>query len=82
LKQLPGLNVLFEADPLAMAVALEPAIVLRSELRFVEVELSGRSTRGQTVVDWFDLYGRLPNANLVQEIDRERFWELMKQSLG
>jgi purine nucleosidase len=81
LNQLPGWKVLFEADPLAMAVALEPDIVLRSELRFVEVELSGRSTRGQTVVDWFDLNDRLPNTNLVQEIDKERFWELMKQSL-
>jgi purine nucleosidase len=81
LNQLPGWNVLFEADPLAMAVALEPEIVLRSEQRFVEVELGGRSTRGQTVVDWFELNGRPPNVNLVREIDQERFWELMKQSL-
>jgi purine nucleosidase len=80
LKQLQGWNVLFEADPLAMAVALEPEIVQKSQMRFVEVELSGRSTRGQTVVDWFDLTGKAPNARLVEEIDKGRFWELMKQS--
>jgi purine nucleosidase len=81
LKQLAGRNELFEADPLAMAVALEPGIVLKSEMRYVEVELGGKLTRGETVVDWFDLTGHTPNANLISEIDQGRFWELMRQSL-
>jgi inosine-uridine nucleoside N-ribohydrolase len=47
----------------------------------VEIELAGRLTRGQTVIDWYDLTGRPHNAYLVHEIDRERFVELLKLSL-
>ena len=81
IQQASGQPVLYEPDPLAMAVALEPEIVVQQESRVVDVELGGQLTRGQTVVDWFDLTGRSPNANLVQEVNKERFWELMKLSL-
>jgi purine nucleosidase len=81
LKQIPGVKMLFEPDPLAMAIALEPDIVTRAEARFVEVELDGEQTRGQVVVDWFDITGQPPNANLVLEINQERFFEMMKLSL-
>ncbi len=69
-------------DPLAMAVALEPEIVRRQEMHFVEIELSGRMTRGQTVVDWQGLTGRKPNARVVTEIDRDRFFDLMRLALA
>jgi inosine-uridine nucleoside N-ribohydrolase len=81
LKQIPGVKKLFEPDPLAMAVALEPELISRSEARYIEVELGGNQTRGQVVVDWFDVTGQPPNANLVLEINRDRFFELMKLSL-
>jgi inosine-uridine nucleoside N-ribohydrolase len=47
----------------------------------VEIELAGRLTRGQMVIDWYDLTGRPHNAYLVHEIDRERFVELLQFSL-
>lgn len=78
----PGESVLSVPDPLAMAVALEPGIVRRSEAQYIEVELSGRMTRGQTVVDWYGLTGRPPNVEIVYEIDRERFWELMQTAFA
>jgi inosine-uridine nucleoside N-ribohydrolase len=81
LKQIPGLKMLLEPDPLAMAVALEPELISHAEARYVEVELGGKLARGQVVVDWFNVTGQPPNANLVLEIDRERFFELMKLSL-
>jgi purine nucleosidase len=77
-----GQRVLSEPDPLALAVALEPDIVRRAETRFVEIELAGRFTRGQTVVDWYGLTDHAHNAQLVLEVDRERYWELLKLSLG
>ena len=80
-QQIPELGVAYDPDPLAVAVALEPDIVRRAEQRTVKVELAGQSTRGQTVVDWFDLTGRPPNATLVLEVDQERFLELLKLSL-
>ena len=73
-----GQLVLFEPDPLALAVALEPEIIQRAETQYVEIELDGQLTRGQTVVDWYGLTDRPHNANLVHEIDLDRFWELMQ----
>jgi purine nucleosidase len=75
-------QVLPEPDPLALAVALEPDIVRRAEPRFIQIELSGRLTRGQTVVDWQDLAGRAPNVEVVLEIDRERYWRLLRQTFA
>jgi purine nucleosidase len=72
-----GREELFTPDGLAVAVALEPDIVRRAETHHVQVELAGRHTRGQTVVDWFDQSGREPNVNLVLEVDTTRLWELM-----
>ncbi len=81
LKQIPGLKMLLEPDPLAMVVALEPELISRSEAHHIEIELGGKQTRGQVVVDWFDVTGQPPNANLVLEINRDRFFEMMKHSL-
>lgn len=70
-------NIFFTADPLAMAVMIEPEIVLESTKKFVGVELLGRYTRGMTVVDWFGKSKQHPNVEIIQKINRERFLELM-----
>jgi purine nucleosidase len=77
-----GVSGIFAADPLAMAVAVEPGIVTRSERRRVTVELAGRTTRGQTTVDWFGFGGGAPNADVVLEVDGDRFWQLMKAAIA
>lgn len=77
-----GQKVLTEPDPLAMAVALEPDIVRQAEEQYVEIELAGSMTRGQTVVDWYGLKEHTPNALLVQAVRRDRFLELMRLSLA
>jgi purine nucleosidase len=74
-------KVLFEPDPLALAVALEPEIAQRVEKHYIEIELAGKLTRGQTVIDWDNLTGREPNVNVVMEVDLQRFFELLKQGL-
>jgi purine nucleosidase len=77
-----GLSGIFAADPLAMAVAVEPAIVTRSERHRVTVELGGRYTRGQTTVDWFDFSGEAPNVEVILELAEDRFWEMTKASVA
>jgi len=77
-----GVAGMFAADPVAMAAAIEPAIVTRSEHRHVTVELGGKHTRGQTTVDWFGLGGEKPNVELILGLDIERFWELLRASVG
>lgn len=70
------------ADALAMAVAIDPAIVTRSEIRAVAVELDGRSTRGMTVVDWNARSGRAAQARIVLDVDQARFAALVRDALG
>lgn len=70
------------ADALAMAVALDPGLVTRSERRHVGVEMDGRLTRGATVVDWADRLKRPAQARIVLEIDADRFASLVRTALG
>ena len=69
-------DVLFAADPLAMAVALEPDIVTKMAKHHVHVERMGGASRGQTIVDWNNRTGNEANANIVLEVDEERFFDL------
>jgi purine nucleosidase len=78
--QFVGRKMLFAADFLAMAVAIEPEVVLRAETKYVEMELYGMNTRGQTVVDWMGSRQKEPNAVLPLEMDSARLWELFKMA--
>jgi len=77
-----GVSGMFAADPVAMAVAIDPGIVTRAERRHVTVELGGRHTRGQTTVDWFGFGGGPPTVKVVLEVDTERFWKMLRDSVG
>lgn len=76
-----GRRMMFFPDEIALAVAAEPEIVTRSELRYMFAELNGSNTRGQTTVDWFNNTGKEPNVHVVLEINRERFFELLLASI-
>jgi purine nucleosidase len=77
-----GRRGIVAADALAMAVAIDPSVVTRSERRHVAVELDGRLTRGATVVDWANRLGRPANANVVLEVDQARFAAMVRRALG
>lgn len=77
-----GRPQMLAADALAMAVALQPDLVTRAEQRHVDIELSGRSTRGATVVDWDGRSGRPANARIVLVVDQSRFEALVAAALG
>jgi purine nucleosidase len=79
--QFLGRQLLPEPDALAVAVALEPDIVRKAEAHYVQIELAGYHTRGQTTVDWYDQTEHEPNVNLVLEMDSERLWELMQAAV-
>jgi len=69
-------------DPLAMAISLQPALIQRSSRHFVTVELSGRHTRGQTVIDYSGISARAANVRIVHALDRQGFYQLLRQSLA
>ena len=76
-----GKDSLFAPDGLAMAVAVEPGIVTKSEKKYVSIELHGSQTRGQTVVDWSGRTGQPANTEIILELDLERFIQLMENGL-
>lgn len=70
------------ADALALAVAVQPDIVTRSEQRHVAIELDGTLTRGMTVVDWDGRQGGKANCRIVMDVDQARYEALVASALG
>jgi purine nucleosidase len=69
-------------DPLTMAGAVHPELVLRTELQTVDVETAGALTTGQTVADRRHHWGRPPNAELVIEADVPAFLDRWIDRVG
>jgi inosine-uridine nucleoside N-ribohydrolase len=67
-------------DPIAMGIALEPAIAVDVEHVHVAVERRGELTRGQTVIDHRARFGEA-NVDVVFAASRDRFIELLHDSL-
>jgi purine nucleosidase len=70
------------ADPIAMAVALDPAVATRVLHVPVCVDTSDGVCRGQTVLDHRDVLGRPHTAEVVLAADRARFIELLERSVA
>jgi purine nucleosidase len=70
------------ADALAMAVALDPGIVVLARQRHVAVELCGTLTRGATVVDWEGRMQRPANVRIILDLDQARFEAMVASALG
>ena len=81
ISQYIGRTELYAADPLALAVAVDPSCVQRAESHYLAIELNGRHTRGQTVVDWHDRLGKTPNATIILNVDIDRFHQMMEDGL-
>jgi purine nucleosidase len=64
----------FIHDPLALAAALDPALV-RAEDLAVDVELGGTLTTGETVADWRRAWGRPPTLSVAVEARVDVFFE-------
>lgn len=70
----------YAADPLAMAVMLEPNIATKSAEKFVQIERFGRLSRGMTVVDWWGTSQKAPNVEIVLEVDKARFFNMLREA--
>jgi purine nucleosidase len=77
-----GRRGIIAADALAMAVAIDPSVVKRSEHRRVGIELDGRLTRGATVVDWGGRLGQRSQVSVVMELDQAKFAAMVQRALG
>jgi purine nucleosidase len=68
----PGIQGCGLHDPLAVAVAVDPTLV-GLERMYVDIELHGELTRGQTVADRRRTAIPFHNANVAMTVDRPRF---------
>jgi purine nucleosidase len=68
-------------DPLAAAVALDPALI-RTRAATVGVELTGTLTRAMTIADWSGHWGRRPNARVGVGVDPTVFFDRFIQRVG
>ena len=64
-------------DPIAMAIALDPAVATDTRRLFVAVESESTLCRGQTVVDHLGVTGEEPNVDVVLAASRERFLSML-----
>ena len=68
-------------DPCTIAWLLKPAL-FRAEHVPVAVETEGTHTLGATVVDWWGVTGKPPNAHWITEVDGEGVLDLLIERLG
>ncbi len=69
-------------DSLTCAIAIDERVAVRSQRRFVDVETQGELTRGYCLVDELGASGRPPNARVVEEVDRQRFVDMLTAVLA
>jgi purine nucleosidase len=69
-------------DPLAMAITLQPALATHMTPHFITVELNGVHTRGQTVIDYIGITGKIPNTSIVTKVDVDGVFDLFKRALA
>lgn len=67
-------------DPCTIAWLLHPEM-FQSELMNVDVETEGKLVRGETVCDYYELTGKPKNTDVLLDIDREAFIDLITTSL-
>jgi pyrimidine-specific ribonucleoside hydrolase len=67
-------------DPCAIAWLLDPGMFV-SKSCFVDVETCGTLTTGTTVVDFYRVLENEPNAEVVYDMDRERYIEMLYQAI-
>ena len=69
------------ADPVAMAVAIDPSIATDVRQCYVDIETSSERTRGMSLVDLNNVQQRNSNAGVCLKIDIKRWKKLLRDSL-
>lgn len=68
-------------DPTVIAYLLEPEMFEGKNV-FVEIETAPGPTQGMTIVDWWGVTGREPNALVMNRLDADRYYDLLVDRIG
>lgn len=63
-------------DPNVIAYLLAPEIYTGRDVN-IEIETASELTMGMTVVDWWGVTGRTPNARYIRDLDSDAFFDLL-----
>jgi len=82
-----GHSSVFFCDPITLSIAIDPSIIKQYSERRGYVELSGKHTRGMTVVNWGcsdmkEINASVPNLKIVERLDIEKIMELFLRSVN
>ena len=80
LREVLNREMSYAADPLAMAVLIEPEIVEEVAEKYVQIERMGELSRGMTVIDWWGMSKKEPNVTIVLKVNSDRFYQLLKMA--
>lgn len=67
-------------DPCTIAWLIDPSMFETTKCN-VDVETTGKLTRGETLVDYYDLTGKPANAEVLLGIDRKKFVSLITECM-
>lgn len=67
-------------DPCTIAWLIDPTM-FQSKPCHVEIETTGKFTAGATVVDYYNLLKKPPNAEVVYDVNREAFVQLLYKTI-
>ncbi len=70
------------ADPIAMAIALDPSVATEIKPLYVDIETGSAISRGQTIIDHLNFLKQPPNANVVLAASHEKFFELLCKAVA
>ena len=78
---LDGMEGCYLHDPVAVCAVTNPEI-LKTELLNVDIELKGEFTTGMTVVDIYKRLGKKGNADVLMEIDKKAYVDLILEAVN
>ncbi len=67
-------------DPCTVAALIDPSLI-NWQKTFLAIELEGKWSRGETIVDLHNRYEKTPNAEVAISLDSSGYWELVLQAL-
>ena len=67
-------------DPCAIAWLIDPDMFLTRPC-YVDVELNGSLTTGTTVVDFYNVLGKVPNAEVAYDMNREKYIQMLYDAI-
>ncbi|XP_077979162.1 uncharacterized protein LOC144434567 [Glandiceps talaboti] len=78
----PGENCPYTSwDGLAMVLTVCPDSILKSTPKYATVELSGKLSRAEFIVDWYGRLGKADNVNIIEELNMDIVKEIMLKSV-